>query len=64
MSYTCVPFIWYYLCKRIPLYLLRIRRLGEKMSEDMGLIHVYTGDGKGKTTASLGLAVRARSRGM
>ena len=34
------------------------------MSEDMGLIHVYTGDGKGKTTASLGLAVRARSRGM
>ncbi|OGS26521.1 MAG: hypothetical protein A2297_02850 [Elusimicrobia bacterium RIFOXYB2_FULL_48_7] len=29
-----------------------------------GLIHVYTGDGKGKTTASVGLAVRARSHGM
>lgn len=29
-----------------------------------GLIHIYTGDGKGKTTAALGLAVRARSRGL
>jgi cob(I)alamin adenosyltransferase len=28
-----------------------------------GLIHVYTGEGKGKTTASVGLAVRAKSRG-
>ena len=28
-----------------------------------GLIHVYTGDGKGKTTASLGLAIRAAGRG-
>ena len=28
-----------------------------------GLIHVYTGDGKGKTSASLGLAVRARGAG-
>ena len=27
-----------------------------------GLIHVYTGDGKGKTTASVGLCVRARGR--
>ena len=26
---------------------------------DKGQIHVYTGDGKGKTTAALGLAVRA-----
>ena len=25
----------------------------------MGLIHIYCGDGKGKTTASMGLAVRA-----
>lgn len=25
-----------------------------------GLTHIYTGDGKGKTTAALGLAVRAR----
>lgn len=29
-----------------------------------GLIHIYTGDGKGKTTASVGLAVRAKSRGL
>jgi cob(I)alamin adenosyltransferase len=27
------------------------------------MIHVYTGDGKGKTTASIGLAVRACGRG-
>ena len=29
-----------------------------------GLIHIYTGEGKGKTTASVGLAVRALSHGM
>ena len=29
-----------------------------------GLIHVYTGDGKGKTTAALGLAMRAAGQGM
>ncbi|MGM0404638.1 MAG: cob(I)yrinic acid a,c-diamide adenosyltransferase [Thermoplasmatota archaeon] len=29
-----------------------------------GLIQVYTGDGKGKTTAALGLAVRAAGRGI
>jgi cob(I)alamin adenosyltransferase len=28
-----------------------------------GLIHLYTGDGKGKTTAAIGLAVRATGRG-
>ena len=28
-----------------------------------GLIHVYCGDGKGKTTASAGLAVRAAGAG-
>ena len=29
-----------------------------------GLIHVYCGDGKGKTTAAMGLAVRAAGTGM
>lgn len=29
-----------------------------------GLIQVYTGDGKGKTTAALGLAIRAAGHGM
>ncbi|MFC1769998.1 cob(I)yrinic acid a,c-diamide adenosyltransferase, partial [Nitrospirota bacterium] len=29
-----------------------------------GLVHLYTGEGKGKTTASVGLALRAQSRGL
>ncbi|MBI2208447.1 cob(I)yrinic acid a,c-diamide adenosyltransferase [Candidatus Woesearchaeota archaeon] len=32
---------------------------GDENREHLGLIHVVTGDGKGKTTSSLGLAVRA-----
>lgn len=34
------------------------------MGENKGKIHVYTGDGKGKTTASLGLAIRAIGHGL
>ncbi len=34
------------------------------MKEALGLVHVYTGDGKGKTTASLGLALRAAGHGL
>lgn len=30
----------------------------------MGLIHIYCGDGKGKTSASIGLAIRAVGSGM
>lgn len=31
---------------------------------DAGLVHLYCGDGKGKTTAAVGLAVRAAGNGM
>lgn len=33
------------------------------MSLKNGMIHIYTGDGKGKTTAAVGLAVRAAGYG-
>lgn len=33
-------------------------------SKNKGLVHIYMGKGKGKTTASIGLCVRARGAGM
>jgi cob(I)alamin adenosyltransferase len=35
-----------------------------EIKEKLGLVQVYTGSGKGKTTASLGLAFRASGRGL
>ncbi|HAR44972.1 MAG TPA: cob(I)yrinic acid a,c-diamide adenosyltransferase, partial [Nitrospiraceae bacterium] len=34
------------------------------MSKDKGLVIVFTGDGKGKTSAALGMALRAAGHGM
>ena len=40
------------------------RKRKEKRQNMKGLIHIYCGDGKGKSTAAAGLAVRAAGRGL
>ena len=40
-----------------------VSQKGKMMATEKGLIHVYYGDGKGKTTAGTGLCVRAAGCG-
>lgn len=44
----------------------KVRGMSERsdIREHLGLVQVYTGNGKGKTTASLGLALRALGNGL
>ncbi|HOW36938.1 MAG TPA: cob(I)yrinic acid a,c-diamide adenosyltransferase [Candidatus Pacearchaeota archaeon] len=34
------------------------------MKQDLGLVHVYVGDGKGKTSMAMGLLIRSLGRGL
>jgi cob(I)alamin adenosyltransferase len=39
-------------------------RISKKTPKSEGLVQLYTGNGKGKTTASLGMAIRAVAKGI
>ena len=39
-------------------------RMAENIKESLGLVHVITGNGKGKTTSGMGIVIRALGRGL
>ena len=41
-----------------------LKKVGELAKDRLGLVHVYTGLGKGKTSASMGLVLRAIGQGL
>lgn len=55
--------------KNIPLLILKyyishFTLMDEDIKTGLGMVHVITGEGRGKTTAALGLALRAIGRGL
>jgi cob(I)alamin adenosyltransferase len=44
--------------------MIQMSNIPPEIKSKLGLVQVYTGNGKGKTTASLGLAFRASGRGL
>jgi len=52
-------------CERVPAFLeTKGQEAGKKPALEKGFIQVYTGNGKGKTGAAFGLALRAIGRGL